>query len=317
MRHLKRSESMSQEIKHFGIVGGGAAGMAIAINARYEGYSVMVFEKRPDIGGAYCHTPLIHNLPGFPSGISGYNLSSGSREQLLRLGGMYISNCEIIKICREMDHFVLWDQNGKTYKVYKVIITIGTTYKKLDIENSRDFEGKGIYYEPDDSLLDKLAQSENPICIYGAGNSAGQAALFYDSLGIQVYLIYRDENLYKSMSKYLITRINASDIKQFNKNQIVSLEGDKHLEAISLDNGEKIRTEYLFVMIGGIPPTIPKVDCGEILLSKRGYIQINPPSWATNVPGIWAAGDITSVGAGRLILAQAQGVSAFIEARST
>lgn len=318
------ARKLSTSVKDFGIIGAGAAGMAAAIHARYDGFSVSVFESRLLQGGSYSNTPLIQNLPGFPTGVSGASLSSGSIQQLEKLGGTYFSGTTIEEILRTPSHFILRDTIGRQHPVCKIILATGVAYRKLQIPGSAELEGRGIYYEVDDSILEEVNRNRSPICIYGGGNSAGQAALFYESVGAKVTLVYRSKDLTKSMSQFLIQRISRLGIDIFPSSTITRVEGHPTLSNITVKDSNtgdenKLNTHHLFAMIGGIPSPLPKLNFDTIALDERGYILVkghskSHTSFATSVPNIYAAGDITSIGAGRILLAQAQGVAAFVEA---
>ncbi len=300
------------------IIGAGAAGMSCAISARYEGFKISVFESRQTLGGSFSNTPLIHNLPGHPIGISGSSLSHASYQQALKLGADCNFGTSIVKISKDTKNFILYDQNNKYYLAHKIILATGVQYRRLNIEGSKTLENKGIYYEVEDALTEKIKQM--PLIIYGAGNSAGQAVMFYQSNGAKISLIFRGDNLESSMSKYLIERIKRNRVRLIPNTVITSVEGLDWLSTIKIKNQKNgieqyIKTKYLFTMIGGIPPKLPDLDFGKLKIDARGYVVINSKiDFSTSVDGIYAVGDITSIGAGRIILAQAQGVMAFTQA---
>ena len=185
-------------------------------------------------------------------------------------------------------------------------------------------EGKGIYYEVDDSICDRITELNLPIYIYGGGNSAGQAAVFYRSFGSRVVLMHRNNSLENSMSKYLIDRMERLGCEILPKTAVKEVIGDQHLTSIKIQNLEtnvtrEFTTNHLFVLIGGTPAPLPHVDFGSLVLDERGYLKVagfskDKKSLETSIPDIYAAGDITSIGAGRIQLAQAQGVQAIMEA---
>lgn len=309
--------------KDYGIIGAGAAGMAAAIHARYEGFTVAVFESRKQNGGAFSHTPSIHNIPGHAIGISGASLSQSSIQQFEKLGGSFFSNTTIKKISKDEKGFLLQDQSGRIYKVSQVILATGVAYRKLNIESAKKLEGKGIFYEVDDTIVGEVWHQEFPLYIYGAGNSAGQAALFYSSMGAKVSLICRRSGLEATMSQYLIQRMKRFNIEIIPNSLVAEVKGKKRLSGISIQSLKtkevtNVQTHHLFAIIGGEPSPLPELDWDKIATDVRGYVVVSgyndsKSSFSTNIPGIYAAGDITSVGAGRILLAQAQGVSAFIE----
>lgn len=301
------------------IIGAGAAGMSSAISARYEGFKITVFESRSSLGGSFSNTPLIHNLPGHPIGISGSSLAHASFKQALKLGADCHFGTSIVKIFKENKNFILYDQNNKYYFAQKIILATGVQYRRLDVKGSENLENKGIYYEVEDTLT-KNINNQMPLVIYGGGNSAGQAVMFYQSNGAKISLVFRGVDLESTMSHYLTQRIKRSAVRLIPNSIISSVEGSDWLTEVKIKNQkngkeEQIKTEHLFTMIGGIPPKLPVLDFDKLKLDQRGYVLVNSKlDFSTSVDGIYAVGDITSVGAGRIILAQAQGVMAFVQA---
>lgn len=306
------------------VIGAGAAGMSAAIHGRFDGFNVAVFEGRRLRGGSFSHTPIINNLPGYPLGISGASLSESTIQQFQKLGGSFFSERLIKKISKKEDCFILNAQNGDSYQAKTIILATGVAYRKLDLPKAKELENKGIYYEVDDTICDRIIQDKIPIYIYGGGNSAGQAAVFYRSLGSRVVLINRGDSLTKTMSQCLIDRMNGLGCEIIPNTAITSVEGEQTLTSIAATHLEsnkitQFSTNHLFVLIGGIPAPLPEVDFDSLALDDRGYVKVEGytqkmASLATSINGIFAAGDITHIGAGRIQLAQAQGVQAIIQA---
>ncbi len=306
------------------VVGAGAAGMSAAIHGRFDGLKVGVFEQRSSKGGSFCNTPIINNLPGYPLGVSGASLSESTIQQFQKLGGSFFPGTAITKISKQAHHFLLSDQNDHPYLAKTIILATGVAYRSLNLPKAKELEGKGIYYEVDDSICDKVTKLTMPICIYGGGNSAGQAAVFYRSFGSRVVLLHRNASLENSMSQYLIERMDRLGCEIFSKTAITEIIGDQRLTSIKTQNTEsnetrEFATNHIFVLIGGTPAHLPHVDFGSFILDERGYVKVagftkDKKSLETNIPHIYAAGDITSIGAGRIQLAQAQGVQAVMEA---
>ncbi len=306
------------------VIGAGAAGMSAAIHGRFDGLKVGVFEQRAVRGGSFCSTPNINNLPGYPLGVSGASLSQATIQQFQKLGGTFFPATSIKKIFKEADLFLLNDQNNHSYLTKTIILATGVAYRALNLPKAKELAGKGIYYEVDDSICDKLTKLKTPICIYGSGNSAGQAAVFYRSFGSHVALIHRNDSLEKSMSHYLIERITRLGCEILPQTTITEVDGDQELTLIKAKNlkfneTKEFQTNHLFAMIGGTPSPLPAVEFDSFSLDERGYVKVtgfskNKISLETSIPGIYAAGDMTSIGAGRIQLAQAQGVQAIMEA---
>lgn len=306
------------------IIGGGAAGMSAAIHGRFDGFKIAVFEERSSKGGNFSNTPIINNLPGYPLGISGASLSESTIQQFQKLGGRFFSSISIKEILKKDSLFLLRDQNKNIYFTKTIILATGVAYRKLGFDNETFLEGKGLYYEVDDTICNQIIEEGTSIYIYGGGNSAGQAAVFYRSLGARVVLMHRNDSLKKSMSQYLIDRMELLRCEILPNTTLKSIEGEQKLTSIKIQNliskeNKEFKTNYLFIMIGGVPKPLPKPTFSDFVLDDRGYIKVNgflkrDTSLETNIEGIYAAGDITSIGAGRIQLAQAHGVMAIKEA---
>ncbi len=321
MRFIRRFSTHTFDVS---VVGAGAAGMSAAIHGRFDGLKVGVFEQRLLKGGSFSNTPIINNLPGYPLGISGASLSESTIQQFQKLGGSFFPGTSIKKISKQAHLFLLSDQNHNSYLAKRILLATGVAYRVLNLPKAKELEGKGIYYEVDDSILDRVTELNMPIYIYGGGNSAGQAAVFYRSFGSRVVLIHRNASLEKSMSKYLIERMARLGCEILTKTALTEVVGDQRLNSIKTQNLEsnetsEFATNHLFVLIGGTPAPLPHVDFGSFTLDERGYVKVagfseDKKSLETSIPNIYAAGDITSIGAGRIQLAQAQGVQAIMEA---
>lgn len=307
------------------VIGAGAAGMSAAIHGRFDGLNVAVFEGRRLRGGSFSNTPIINNLPGYPLGISGASLSESTIQQFQKLGGSFFPERLIKKISKKETCFILHAESGDSYQAKTIILATGVAYRKLDLPKVRELEQKGIYYEVDDSICDKIIQEKIPIYIYGGGNSAGQAAVFYRSLGARVVLINRNDSLNKTMSQCLIDRMDGLGCEIIPNTSITAVEGEQALTSIEtthleLNKKNQFATNHLFVLIGGIPAPLPEVDFDSLALDERGYVKVEGfttqrmISFATSINRIFAAGDITHIGAGRIQLAQAQGVQAIMQA---
>lgn len=315
------------ELADVAVIGGGAAGLSAVINLRFEGYRTTLFERR-QTGGSYSNTPLIQNVPGFPTGISGYYLSQGASQQAMKLGATCLYNTTITCILKDReDYFNLYDQNERKFTARRIIIASGLEYRKLGLPKFEELENKGIYYEVEDKLIREISMQKLPIVIYGAGNSAGQAAIFYHSIGAKVILAFRGKDMSAHMSQHLRQRINNIGMKILPQMLISQVSGSTRLSSLTLKNIEDsttkvVETSYLFIMIGGIPAELPKFENAELKMDARGYVKVTGSDngqfdLSTSIPGVYAAGDITSIGAGRIILAQAQGVFASLQAMNS
>ena len=298
------------------VVGGGPAGLAAAVYGASEGLRAIVVEREAP-GGQAGTSSKIENYLGFPSGVSGDELASRALQQARRLGAEIVVTREITRI-DALNHLVHLD-GGDVLRAGTIILACGVSWRRLDIDGFDRLAGKGISYG--------AARSEAPnvhgldIHIIGAGNSAGQAALFFAQHARSVTILYRGEGLEKSMSHYLIEqlarRLNV-DVKF--DTEVVAAHGETALEAIDVHNrrtGETTRLESggVFIFIGADAETawLPP----EIALDERGFVLTGPAvAWElgrdpylleSSVPGVFACGDVRSGPVKRVAAAVGEG----------
>jgi thioredoxin reductase (NADPH) len=302
------------------IVGAGPSGLAAAVYGASEGLRTIVIEREAP-GGQAGTSSRIENYLGFPSGVSGDELASRALQQARRLGAEILVTREITRI-DPASHEVRLD-GGDVLRARTVILACGVAWRRLSIEGFARLAGKGIFYG--------AARSEAPnshgldIHIVGAGNSAGQAAMFFSTHARSVTILYRGEGLEKSMSRYLIDQIAArSNIRVLLRSEILAAHGATALEAIDVLNnatGETTRLESggLFIFIGADAQTawLPP----EIALDRHGYVltgsdvtasgawtlERDPYLLETSVPGIFSCGDVRSGPVKRVAAAVGEG----------
>ncbi len=287
------------------IVGAGPAGLAAAVYGASEGLRTIVVEREAP-GGQAGTSSRIENYLGFPSGVSGGELSSRALQQARRLGAEIVVTRSITRI-DAATHQVFLD-GGDVLRARTLILACGVSWRQLEIEGFDHFVGKGISYG--------AARSEAPnthgldVQIIGAGNSAGQAAMFFSSHARSVTILYRGETLAKSMSRYLVDQLaNRANIRVLFRTEVAAAHGDTSLEAIDVvDNatGETTRLESggLFIFIGAdaetawLPPEIALDQKGYVLTGSdvraagRWQLDRDPYLLETSVPGIFACGDV-------------------------
>jgi thioredoxin reductase (NADPH) len=287
------------------IIGGGPAGLAAAVYGASEGLRTVVVEREAP-GGQAGTSSRIENYLGFPSGISGDELANRALRQARRLGAEILITRRISRIDTDAREVVLdGDEvlHGRT-----IIIASGVSWRRLEVEGFDRLIGKGVYYG--------AARSEAGVTqgldihLIGAGNSAGQAAMFFANYARTVTLLVRGESLEKSMSQYLIDQLRSkSNIKVALKSEVRAIYGDDHLTAIDVIDGasDEVRREDcggLFVFIGAdaetdwLPPEIARDERGYVLtgadLVKSGHWSQSrdPYLLETSVPGFFACGDV-------------------------
>ena len=287
------------------VVGAGPSGLAAAVYGASEGLNVLVVESDAP-GGQAGTSSRIENYLGFPAGISGQDLARRAFVQAERFGAQIaVARTARGLKCGRTPYTVELDDGGSV-QGRSIIVAAGAQYRKLDLPNLAQFEGVGIYYG--------ATQVEGQLCggeeaaIVGGGNSAGQAAVFLAGITKHVYLLVRRPGLAETMSRYLISRIEASPtITLETRTEVVALEGDEHLERIRWRNAETGKTEiheirHLFVMTGANPNTSWLGGC--LALDAQQFIRTGPDlggDWhlhrppyllETSVPRVFAVGDI-------------------------
>ncbi|HNM86621.1 MAG TPA: FAD-dependent oxidoreductase, partial [Mycobacterium sp.] len=289
------------------IVGGGPAGLTAAVNAASEGLQTALIESFAPGGQAGTST-RIENYTGFPFGVSGDELASRALRQAKRLGA------EII-VTRRVDGI---DPAGRTVRLdggdvlrtKSIVLATGVEWRRLEIGSIDRFVGSGVYYGA--ARSDAGLTQGNDVYLIGAGNSAGQAAVFFSNHARSVTLVVRGDSLEASMSQYLIEQISTkANIRVETRSEVVAVHGDRRLEAIEVidrSTGTRSRrdTMALFVLIGAeastdwLPSEIARDEHGFVLtgtdVMNAGHWKTDREPFAleTSVPGIFAVGDVRS-----------------------
>jgi thioredoxin reductase (NADPH) len=287
------------------IVGAGPAGLAAAVYGASEGLRTIVIEREAP-GGQAGTSSRIENYLGFPGGVSGDELASRALQQARRLGAEILVTRSITRIDPATRHVHL--DGGDVLRARTIILACGVTWRHLSIDGFDRLAGKGISYG--------AARSEAPathgldVHIVGAGNSAGQAALFFSNHARTVTVLCRGETLEKSMSRYLVDQLAPrSNIRTMYGTEVVAAHGDGSLEALDVRDratGETTRLESggVFIFIGAdaetawLPPEIALDRHGYVLTGAdvrgagRWELERDPFLLETSVPGVFACGDV-------------------------
>ncbi|GAA3230640.1 FAD-dependent oxidoreductase [Oerskovia jenensis] len=311
MRDVARAVGLAVEPAHgeydVVVLGAGPAGLTAAVNAAAEGLRTLVVESLAPGGQAGTST-RIENYTGFPYGISGDDLASRALTQAQRLGAEIVVT-RTVRAIEPVAHEVLLD-GGETLRAPVVIVATGVEWRSLALPSVDRFLGNGLYYGAARSDA-ALAQGQD-VCIVGAGNSAGQAAIFFSRHARSVTMLVRGPSLAASMSRYLIDQIGANPgIRVETRHQITELHGDGALESLDvLDSATGTTTRralpVVFVMIGAdavtgwLPPEVARDTHGFVL---TGGDAAAAPQWTadrrpfaleTSAPGVFAIGDVRS-----------------------
>jgi thioredoxin reductase (NADPH) len=287
------------------IVGAGPAGLAAAVYGASEGLSTVVIEREAP-GGQAGTSSRIENYLGFPSGVSGDELASRALQQARRLGAEILVTRSIARIDAETREVHL--DGGDVLRARAIILASGVAWRKLSVDGFERLAGKGISYGA--ARSEAAGAHGLDIHIVGAGNSAGQAAIFFSNHARSVTILCRGETLERTMSRYLVDQLAARDnIRALVGTEVVAAHGELSLEAIDVRevaSGEtrSLESGGLFIFIGADAETawLPP----EIALDRRGYVLTgtdvtanggwqldrDPYLLETSVPGVFACGDV-------------------------
>jgi thioredoxin reductase (NADPH) len=302
------------------VVGAGPSGLAAAVYGASEGLSVVVLEKSAP-GGQAGSSSRIENYLGFPMGISGQELSDRAFVQAEKFGAHIAIARSADRLLNNRSPYAIALDNGESPRGRTVIIAAGSRYRRLDLPNLSQFEGVGIYYGA--THVESAVCRGDEVAVVGGGNSAGQAAVFLAGTATHVYLLVRGPCLAKTMSRYLIARIEASQqITLMLHTSIEALEGETRLERIVLRNGdtgasETRQIQHVFMMTGADPNT--EWLGGSVALDAKGFIKTgadvrdgwslerHPYPLETSLPGVFAVGDIRAESVKRVASAVGEG----------
>ena len=287
------------------IIGAGPAGLAAGVYGASEGLRTIVVEREAP-GGQAGTSSRIENYLGFPSGVSGEELASRALQQARRLGAEILVTREITRLDTAARQVHL--DGGDVLRAQTIILACGVAWRQFSVEGFDRLRGTGISYGAAPS--EAASTHGLDVHIVGAGNSAGQAAMFFSNHARSVTILCRADGLEKSMSRYLIDQLAArSNIHVLCRTEVVGAHGDTSLEAIDVRNaatGEtsRLQSDGLFVLIGAdaetawLPPEIALDGHGFVLTGPdvraagRWGLERDPYLLETSAPGIFACGDV-------------------------
>lgn len=297
------------------VVGAGPAGLAAAVYGASEGLSTVAVDDVA-IGGQAGTSSRIENYLGFPTGISGGELAFRAEVQALKFGARVAVPREATALRRENGHFVVRLDDKTELRGRSVVIATGARYRRLGLPEQDRYEGSGIYYAATELEARRCRGRE--VIVVGGGNSAGQAAMFLAEGARCVRLVYRGPALGRSMSQYLLSRLeHAPTVKIQTNCDVLELHGEERLEAVTIGSRdsepETIPVAAIFVMIGADPCT----DWlhGVVELDERGFVRTGmdwgdagPRSpYQTSVRGVFAVGDVRDASVKRVASAVGEG----------
>src|SRR5438309_2888364 len=314
------------QLRDLVIVGAGPAGLAAAVYGASEGLDVLVVESTAP-GGQAGSSSRIENYLGFPTGIGGLELASRATSQAQKFGAQLRIGTGASRRACGRTPYALEIGDGHRLPARAVIIASGAEYRRLQIDNLSQFEGSGVYYAA--TFMEAQLCTGEEVVVVGAGNSAGQAAVFLAETARRVHMVIRSSGLADTMSRYLIRRIEDHPaIVRHVHTEIVSLEGNGNLERVGWrDNqGGGIETHgirHVFAMTGAVPSTRWLNAC--LTLDAKGFIKTGPDlspedlataRWPlgraphlleTSLPGVFAIGDVRAGSLKRVASAVGEG----------
>jgi len=295
------------------IVGAGPAGLAAAVYSASEGLSTAIIEGASP-GGQAGTSSRIENYLGFPTGVSGQELSDRSQIQAQKFGARFLISREVSSISEEVGQHSLVLSDGETVRARAIIIATGAKYQRLSVPDYDRYEYQGIHYAA--TAMEAGLCQQDEVVVVGAGNSAGQAALFLSRTADRVHLLVRAKGLNATMSDYLIQRILASrSITLHFETEITALSGDDRLREVTwLSKGsaepETRHISNVFVMIGARPRSEWLSEV--ILRDSKGFIVTgldagSRSAFGTSLQGVFAVGDVRSGSVKRVASAVGEG----------
>jgi thioredoxin reductase (NADPH) len=311
------------------IVGAGPAGLGAAVYGASEGMKTLLVDKEAT-GGQAVTSSRIENYLGFPKGLSGGDLTRRATAQADRLGAEILLTREVTKVRVEDSYRFIGLADGTEIGCRALVIATGVTTRQLNVPGVERLTGAGVYYGA--SLTEAAYYRDKPIFVVGGANSAGQAAMFFSRYGSRVTMLVRGSALSKGMSHYLVEQISGTEkIEALPHTVVVEAHGEDRLEAVTFKNTETGETETrdvpaMFLFIGAAPHT--ELVAGVVERNSSGFIPTGPDlvrkgskprGWTlrrdpylleTNVPGIFAAGDVRQGAVRRVASAVGQGAMA-------
>ncbi|MGY1829460.1 FAD-dependent oxidoreductase [Geodermatophilus sp. SYSU D01180] len=306
------------------VVGAGPAGLAAAVYGASEGLATLVLECSAP-GGQAGTSSRIENYLGFPVGLSGADLTLRAREQAVRFGAEILVPAEVVGVRRADPYTVVRLDDGGEVSAGTLIIATGVEYRTLDVPGAAGLTGVGVYYGA--GRAEGVDHSGGHVFVVGAGNSAGQAALFLATFASSVTLLVRGGDLAASMSRYLVDRLAASEkVAVEYHTEVAGALGTRRLEGLRLRTGtaeREVAADALFVFIGQAPRTawlgdLVRRDDGGFVLTGMD-VGTWAPEWPlstpplpleTSVPGVFAAGDVRHGSGNRIAAAVGEGAMA-------
>lgn len=307
--HIGLVTKAKERFYDLAIVGGGPAGLASAVYGGSEGLRTVLIEKDAP-GGQAGTSSRIENYLGFPVGLSGGDLARRAVAQATKFGVEILSPQAVTALTVEGPYKHLTLADGSEITSHVVMLSMGVSWNLLSADGAEPLAGAGIYYGA--AMTEAMQAKGETVYMVGAGNSAGQAAMFFKDYADTVVMLVRGDSLGAKMSHYLVDRIEATpNIEVRYRTEITACRGTERLEALGLRHNETGATDtvpanHLFVFLGAAPRTdwlrdVVACDPGGFILTgpdlaacdrlKDWPLERSPYLLETSVPGVFASGD--------------------------
>ena len=294
------------------IIGSGPTGYTAAIYTARAQLTPLVFEGAVTAGGALMNTTEVENFPGFRDGIMGPALMEEMRAQAVRFGAEMITD-DVVDVQLDGDVKTVRDGSGREHRARAVILAMGSGYRELDLPNEKRLSGHGVSWC---ATCDGFFFRDQDIAVVGGGDSALEEATFLTRFAKSVTLIHRRDSL--RASKIMQERaVNDPKIHFAWNSEVVDVLGDAKVSGVVLKDtvtGEtrELPVTGLFIAIGHDPRS--ELVKGKVALDDNGYVLVDAPGTRTDVPGVFAAGDLVDHTYRQAITAAGTGCSAALDA---
>ena len=304
------------------VVGAGPAGLAAGIYGASEGLRTLVLDALAP-GGQAAASSRIENYLGFPSGVSGAEITELGLVQALKFGVRLSAPAEVTALSLREDGHELTLAEGDAIRARAIVVATGARYRRLPLERWADFEGGSIFFATTE--LEARTVARRPAVVVGGANSAGQAALYLAELGSEVALVVRGPDIAAKMSSYLVDRVRSHErITVHSSSDVTALHGGEQLEAVTLTSSatgesEDVAAAALFCFVGAEPRASwlsgAAVDASGFLLTDVDLPAVadagrGPLPFETSLAGVFAAGDVRHGSMKRIAAAVGEGASA-------
>lgn len=300
------------DVREVVIVGSGPAGYTAAIYASRAQLNPVIYEGSVTAGGALMNTTEVENFPGFVDGVMGPDLMDNMRKQAKRFGAELITD-DIVEMDLTGDIKTLTDGSGNVVKAKSVILATGSAYREIGLVNEKRLSGHGVSWC---ATCDGFFFRDQSIAVVGGGDSAVEEATFLTRFATKVVLIHRRDTL--RASKIMVERATSNPKIEFLWNtEVIDVLGEAKVSGLKLRNtvdGTETERAFtgLFVAIGHIPRSELLVN--QVTLNSEGYVEVDGRSTRTNIPGVFACGDLVDFTYRQAITAAGSGCQAALDA---